>query len=693
MLRWRYRIRALAALFFFIISFVVTANEGEVQRTADPMMRTTPDLYPVQIWQIKAGINHRLSLEDKPQPIYLDRSDSEVNFRFRLSAAPIAISAFYRLVGQDNDWQSLSNGISTLIYNGLPAGHYRLEMRLSTSLHDSGVVYPVADIWVAPAWGRTSGWIFLASLIVVLIWWAVRSSGILQYRRCDFADADIAQERLGAGLSASPHFLLRLAEECRTSLMLMASDGELQQTIHSRRGFDRLQGLLQQLHHYVTNEQNINKRAPIILRSWLLPRLEWYCSQAESGKFAYQAIMIPDAVVTLDSQLLDEWLIALLKKAMLMAQPTGDISILCMLEHSLGSLVIRVMYSGGNSSKEELNDLQDVAFDFLRLRLHRYGGCCHSLQDDEGRVGWELSLPSSWNLLAGSSPECQQIAVPISPDDAPQLLVVESDPDMLPLLLAWLGGRYRLLFSASVQGAFERVQEEMIDLVLCTALWLPDGEPGELLSRLKGSADTNHIPFILCCASGSQDSEARAWDGLADDYLALPLVPNMLCLRLQALLENRQRVRAWLKEYLIFGEPKNVAQSDIATPAKVDGLDQQFSDELYSQACQLLSQGTISLDILAIQMGLSSRTLQRKLQSLFGVNYSDYVRKIQMQLVVSQLEQGASVKMAARVAGFRDQAYLTRVFRQHFNMSPTEYRKRFAPSEELAQPDNGDVLI
>ncbi|WP_320151518.1 helix-turn-helix domain-containing protein [uncultured Tolumonas sp.] len=692
MLRWRYGIRALAVLVFFIVSFVVTANERDVQRAVDLMMRSAPDLYPVQIWQIKAGTNHRLSLENKPQPIYLDRSDSGAHFRFQLAATPVAISAFYRLVGQDNDWQSLSNGITTLTYNTLPAGHYRLEVRLSLSPHDFGVVYSVADIWVASAWGRTSGWIFLASLIVVLCWWA-SSCGILQYRRRVFADTDVGQEKQGAAAPASSHFLIRLAEECRTSMMLMAADDELQQTTYIRRGYDRLQGLLQQLHYYATSEQDINQQTPIILRSWLLPRLEWYCNQAESGKLTYQTVMIPDAVVTLDSQLLDEWLNALLKKAILAAQPNGDISILCMLEHSLGSLVLRVMYSGGNSSGMELIDLQDVAFDLLQCRLTQSGGHYHTLKDDEGRAGWELSLPSSWNLLEGSSPECQRISVPISPDDAPQLLIVESDPDMLPLLLAWLGGRYRLLFSASVHGAFERVQEEMIDLVLCTALWLPDGEPGELLSRLKGSADTNHIPFILCCACGSPDSEARAWDGLADDYLALPLVPKMLCLRLQALLENRQRVRAWLKEYLIFGEPKDVAQSDITIPPKVEGLDQQFSDELYAQACQLLSQGTISLDTLAIQMGLSSRTLQRKLQSLFGVNYSDYVRKIQMQLVVSQLEQGGSVKMAARIAGFRDQAYLTRVFRQSFNMSPTEYRKRFAPSEKLAQPDNGDIFI
>lgn len=686
MLRWRYGIRALAMLGFFIVSFAATADGSDAQGVAGSIMQTAPDRIPIQIWQTGAGMDRQLSLKDKPKRIHMDSFDSDIGFRFQLAVAPIAIKAFYRLVGQDNDWQLLSGGMTTLSYSALPTGHYRLEVQLFTPQDKAGTVYSVASIWVAPAWGRTSGWIVLASLAVVLCWGGV-SSGILPRYR-NRALLEIGQEKSGAVAKTSPQFLMRLTEECRTSLMLMASGGDLQQTAPVRRGFERLQGLLQQLHYFATNfatnEPYVNQQIPIILRSWLLPRLEWYCCQAESEGLTLQILLIPDAVVTLDSQLLDEWLNALVSRARIAVQSAGNLSVMCMLEHASGMLVFRVMYSGVHSPGCDLNDLQqDIAFDLLWCRLAQSGGRCQSLQDEDGKAGWELRLPSSWSLLQGISSEYQQISVPVSPSDAPQLLIVESDPDMSPLLLSWLGDEYRLLFSASVRGALERAQEETIDLILCTAHWLPDGESRELLSRVKEAAETNHIPFILCCASGSPDSEASAWDGLADDYLPLPLEPRMLRLRLQALLENRQRVRAWLKEHLIFGELNETLQSEAMALPRGEGLDRQFSDELYTRACQLLGQGAMSVETLADQMGLSSRTLQRKLQSLFGVNYSDYIRKIQMQLVVSQLQQGASVKMAARVAGFRDQAYLTRVFRQTFNMSPTEYRKRFSPSENL----------
>ena len=60
------------------------------------------------------------------------------------------------------------------------------------------------------------------------------------------------------------------------------------------------------------------------------------------------------------------------------------------------------------------------------------------------------------------------------------------------------------------------------------------------------------------------------------------------------------------------------------------------------------------------------------------MSYSDYVRELQLQLVVEQLRCGASIKSAAAMAGFRDQAYLTRVFKQQFGVTPSQYKKQLS---------------
>ena len=73
---------------------------------------------------------------------------------------------------------------------------------------------------------------------------------------------------------------------------------------------------------------------------------------------------------------------------------------------------------------------------------------------------------------------------------------------------------------------------------------------------------------------------------------------------------------------------------------------------------------------------MSSRTLQRKIQALFGLSYSDYQRELQLQLVIDHLQRGLSIKEAAARSGFRDQAYLSRVFKQKLGVTPSEYRKQ-----------------
>lgn len=679
MLRWLHGRKALIALVCCFTTFFSIAKEHVVQS-----IQASHDLNWIRIWQTVEGNNMPLYLTAQPNLIHLSPFDSNVRFRFQLFGDH---NALYRLVGHDSQWQPIANGMTVLCYSALPTGHYRLEVQISSSQDKISKVYSVTDIWVTSTWGRTSGWLIFASVTLIVCWRWVNGRILQKMKHRDQFDTKEAEREKSAEEIQTPLSLLtRLTEECQTSLMLMASIPELQQATTAVRGFERLQGLVRQLNYYATEKQNTNVHIPIVLRSWLLPRLDWYCNQAELKREMLSILMIPDAIVTLDNELLDQCLNTLISKVRMAVTAKNSLRFLCMLEPVSGMLVSRIMYCTECGFESECENLtQDVIPELLLQRLTMSDGRCQRVKDDDGSTGWELRLPASWHLLQqGTIAEFSQLSAPISPPDAPNLLIVESDPDMSHLLLSWLGDKYRVLFSASIHGAIARTKEESMDLVLCTAHWLPDGDTCELLSLYKMEPETCHIPFILCCADSDSDSEANAWQALADDFLPLPLTPKILSLRLQALLENRQRIRTWLKEYLISSQSNDVNRPETSIPPKIEGREGQFSDELYSQAHQLLEQGALSLETLAARMNLGGRTLQRKLQLLLGMNYSDYVRKIQMQLVVKELNKGSSIKTAARVAGFRDQAYLTRVFRQTFDMSPTEYRNHhLTQSEDL----------
>ena len=253
---------------------------------------------------------------------------------------------------------------------------------------------------------------------------------------------------------------------------------------------------------------------------------------------------------------------------------------------------------------------------------------------------------------------------------------MEDDPDLQQLLLGWLSSEYRILISSSIRGGLISARDALPDLILCDQQ-LPDGECYPLLDELKSSAETSHIPIIICSVLSDEASRRRAWHQKADDYIQKPFDPALLRLRLQALLQNRQRLQQWLHASLSQDVvAPRIASVEAPPVADLPPAELLFSEQLRTISCQLLSEERISVETLAEHFQMSSRSLQRKLHSLFRLSYTDYVRELQLQLVVEQLRQGGSVKEAAAAAGFRDQAYLTRVFKLQFGVTPSQYKKQ-----------------
>lgn len=72
---------------------------------------------------------------------------------------------------------------------------------------------------------------------------------------------------------------------------------------------------------------------------------------------------------------------------------------------------------------------------------------------------------------------------------------------------------------------------------------------------------------------------------------------------------------------------------------------------------------------------MSVRSYQRRIQAVFGISYTQYLKQVQFEVAKAALASGQSVKKAAFHAGFRDQTYFGRVFRKEFGVTPTEFKK------------------
>ncbi|MNR35984.1 HTH-type transcriptional activator RhaS [compost metagenome] len=87
----------------------------------------------------------------------------------------------------------------------------------------------------------------------------------------------------------------------------------------------------------------------------------------------------------------------------------------------------------------------------------------------------------------------------------------------------------------------------------------------------------------------------------------------------------------------------------------------------------------LSLEALASQASLSSRSLSRLFVQELGMGPGRYVERLRLEAARALLQDsGASISTVARLTGFNHPENLRRTFHKHLAVSPQDYAERFA---------------
>ena len=91
-----------------------------------------------------------------------------------------------------------------------------------------------------------------------------------------------------------------------------------------------------------------------------------------------------------------------------------------------------------------------------------------------------------------------------------------------------------------------------------------------------------------------------------------------------------------------------------------------------------------NIDFVAVRIGMSVRTLQRRLRAM-GLTYSDVVQRARRSAAQRFLtDRGAEIAEIARALGYSDPAHFTRAFQRWTGSTPCEFRARLAGVEKPA---------
>jgi signal transduction histidine kinase/DNA-binding response OmpR family regulator len=251
-------------------------------------------------------------------------------------------------------------------------------------------------------------------------------------------------------------------------------------------------------------------------------------------------------------------------------------------------------------------------------------------------------------------------------DALPLLLIVEDNKDVVEYLASILRGRYQITVAGNGNEGVNKAMETLPDMIICDIM-MPEKDGFEVCRILKDDIRTNHIPIILLTAKADMGSKIGGLECGADAYLIKPFNKKELLVRLEKLIENRQKLKTKYGEMIYSGpkaeKPKGLNEIFIQKITSV--LERNYHDENY----QILQ--------LCIDMGISRAQLHRKLIALTGHSTSDLIRRYRLNKARELLlSSDFTVAEIAYQIGFKDPNYFSKSFVKENGLAPSHFRAK-----------------
>jgi len=250
--------------------------------------------------------------------------------------------------------------------------------------------------------------------------------------------------------------------------------------------------------------------------------------------------------------------------------------------------------------------------------------------------------------------------------EAPSLLIIEDNPDVVVYLKSCLAELYQLDVAYNGKIGIEKALESIPDLIVSDVM-MPEKDGYEVCDTLKNDERTSHIPIILLTAKADTTSKIFGLKRGADAYLTKPFDKEELLVRLEMLVERQQRMVAYFSKNLFsentaaLQETEDAILVEDAFMRKVRQIvEANYADEDFAlpQLCQ--------------KMGMSRSQLFRKMKALSDTSPSDFIRFYRLNKAKALLETtDLTVSEVAWKVGYKNPNHFSKSFQEAFGILPS----------------------
>ncbi|GAB2540851.1 two-component regulator propeller domain-containing protein [Spirosoma aerophilum] len=621
----------------------------------------------------------------------------------------------YKLIGLDKDWVYSGNQ-STATYTNLPPNTYTFVVNASnTSSVWSPHTHSLRIVIAPPLWATWWAYMGYALLMVgaIILFLRVRINRIRLKSRMELREQESIQLKHLDEIKS--RFFSNITHEFRTPLTLILSPLEqvlndsVDSPYYSRlsliyRNANRLLRLINELLDLAKLDAgNLTiSPTPANLPDFIKRTVAVFLEEAQRKQILlHQSHHFNQPFYWFDPDKIEKILTNLLSNALKFTDDRGTITVSTsvvpiepLLETAAHTDLVRltVYNTGAGIPEHQLPHIFNRFYQADPMTERSVGGSGIGLalvkelvEMMQGKITVE-STPSAGTTFTVELP-CRQaradlIATPVSKsnasihgyeqlnvtntqldDKSPLILLVEDDDDIANFIVNTLQTEWRVQRASNGRAGVEAAIANGPDFIISDVL-MPELNGYELCRQLKTNPVTSHIPILLLTAKVSAESRIEGLTAGADDYLSKPFQIDELRGRVRNRLSHQQQARQYYRTQLL-GE----GYLPLASEAPED----DFMNRIYALLENHLDDSTFGVEPLASAIGMSRMHLNRKVKAMTGLTPNELIRVVRLKRAAELLLTGVSISEVADRVGFDTPAYFSKVFKEHYLMTPSDY--------------------
>lgn len=251
--------------------------------------------------------------------------------------------------------------------------------------------------------------------------------------------------------------------------------------------------------------------------------------------------------------------------------------------------------------------------------------------------------------------------------DKAVILLAEDNDELRNYLSLELRNQFIVLEAKDGKEALEIAFEKSPDLIVSDII-MPLTTGVELCNEIKTNLKTSHIPFILLTAKASVDDQIAGIASGADVYVTKPFSMRFLVAQVNQIIESRKALYARFSQdvYLLPGK------------ATTNALDQAFLQKVIDYIIDNIQSPQLGVDSIADLCHLGRMQTYRKIKALTGKSVVEFIRMVRIKQALKLIETHKyTLSEVAYLSGFNSSSYFTRVFREEYGKTPSEYLGQF----------------